>query len=744
MKLNSYQKILALLIVLVIGNSTLSAQTTGCVYGDCSAGYGKYVWANGDNYTGNWTDVKMHGNGTYLFGSGSKYSGDFEFGKRHGQGTYTWSSGTSYSGFWQNDLQHGEGTEYYTDGTIKSGIWESGTYKGAAGAVTGCIFGNCENGYGIYVWEDGEKYDGEWQNNKRYGQGTNYFSTGARYEGAWKNDLRSGIGTNFGVDGSTKSGLWDADRYVGTGENNYGCISGNCETGFGVYTWEDGERYEGNWADSKRNGQGTNIFASGQKYSGEWKDDHRHGYGIASYSDGSTKAGMWDTDNYLGEEQKSEGCISGNCDTGFGTYITTGGDKYVGTFKDGYYHGEGTYAFADGGTYSGAFNLGSYEGFGTFTFADGRKYVGEFKANGYNGIGTMYYLDGTTKSGLWENSVFIGKKESKTLPAITWISPQYTNSTQIQKDIDVKLCVKSESELSNTQIFVNGILKMNVGTRGYSVVSSTCDYTIEKNIPLEVGTNQIEVKITNAGGTVSSDKRTITVSSPANTTTEKRIALVIGNSAYQTSPLRNPKNDAVTIAAELRKVGFEVMEYTDLSQADMLKNIRAFGNKLAAEKGTGLFYFAGHGLQLNGENYIVPVDAIIEKEQDVELEAVNLKRVLGEMDYAANDLNIVILDACRNNPFVRSFRSGGNNGLATTIAPKGTFIAYATAPGSVASDGTGQNGLYTEELVKAMQQPGKRIEDVFKQVRNGVYEKSGKQQVPWENSSIFGDFYFKQ
>ncbi len=198
------------------------------------------------------------------------------------------------------------------------------------------------------------------------------------------------------------------------------------------------------------------------------------------------------------------------------------------------------------------------------------------------------------------------------------------------------------------------------------------------------------------------------------------------------------------MAAELRTMGFEVMEYTDLGQADMIKKIREFGNKLAADKGTGLFYFAGHGLQLNGENYIVPVDAMIEKEQDVELEAVNLKRVLGEMDYAQNDLNIVILDACRNNPFARSFRSGGNNGLATTIAPKGTFIAYATAPGSVASDGTGQNGLYTEELVKAMRTPGKRIEDVFKQVRNGVYEKSGKQQVPWENSSIFGDFYFKQ
>jgi uncharacterized caspase-like protein len=129
---------------------------------------------------------------------------------------------------------------------------------------------------------------------------------------------------------------------------------------------------------------------------------------------------------------------------------------------------------------------------------------------------------------------------------------------------------------------------------------------------------------------------------------------------------------------------------------------------------------------------------------DVELESVNLKRLLGEMEYAQNDLNIVILDACRNNPFARSFRSGGGQGLAPQQVPTGTYIAYATAPGSVASDGSEKNGLYTQELLKALQKPGLKIEDVFKEVRRNVVQISEKKQTPWDNSSILGDFYFKQ
>ncbi len=223
---------------------------------------------------------------------------------------------------------------------------------------------------------------------------------------------------------------------------------------------------------------------------------------------------------------------------------------------------------------------------------------------------------------------------------------------------------------------------------------------------------------------------------------ERRVALVIGNGAYSSSPLKNPPNDAKAMAAALSKLGFEVMHHQDIDQTEMRRAIRDFGERLE-QGGVGLFYYAGHGMQVDGRNYLIPVrsDALIQKESDVELEAVDLGRVLGTMKGAKNRLNIVVLDACRNNPFARSFRSG-SRGLAEVHAPVGTFIAYATAAGSVAADGDGANGAYTEALLRHIQTPGEQLEMVFKSVRTDVYQASGGAQVPWDNNSILGEFYF--
>ena len=227
---------------------------------------------------------------------------------------------------------------------------------------------------------------------------------------------------------------------------------------------------------------------------------------------------------------------------------------------------------------------------------------------------------------------------------------------------------------------------------------------------------------------------------PANQNAEPRVALVIGNSAYRDAPLPNPVNDASDMAAALKKVGFDVIAGGNRTQGDMLRDIDEFGQRLK-RGGVGLFYFAGHGMQVRGENYLIPVGAKIQKELDVEVEAIKLSRVLNEMEEARNTLNILILDACRNNPFARSFRSGAN-GLGQVIAPAGTLIAYATNPGNTASDGPGRNGLYTAELLAAIREPGLKVEDVFKRVRARVLEKSNGNQAPWENSSLVGDFYF--
>ncbi len=238
-----------------------------------------------------------------------------------------------------------------------------------------------------------------------------------------------------------------------------------------------------------------------------------------------------------------------------------------------------------------------------------------------------------------------------------------------------------------------------------------------------------------------SDSRSIIKTEKSKYLSEKRVALVIGNSKYKSSPLKNPVNDSRAISEALNDLGFEVISGEDLTQKEMKKKIAYFGKKIK-NGGVGLFYYAGHGMQVNGYNYLIPVKSIINSEEDVEYEAVNAGRVLAQMDSAKNRLNIVILDACRDNPFARSFRSG-TKGLAQMDAPSGTLLAYATAPGSVASDGSGQNAVYTKGLISTLKTPGLKIEDVFKRVRAKVRKETGGKQTPWESSSLEGDFYFK-
>ncbi len=223
-------------------------------------------------------------------------------------------------------------------------------------------------------------------------------------------------------------------------------------------------------------------------------------------------------------------------------------------------------------------------------------------------------------------------------------------------------------------------------------------------------------------------------------TTEKRTALIIGNSKYIDAPLKNPVNDANDMATVLEQLGFNVSLRVNATKRTMEESIRTFGTQLQSGS-MGLFYFAGHGIQYRGRNYLIPVHAEIKSEADVAYEAVDAGRILSQMENAGNELNIIILDACRNNPFARSFRSA-NKGLTKMDAPTGSILAYSTAPGSVAADGTGRNGLYTEYLLKHMRKPGTTVERMFKLVRRDVTGNSNKEQVPWESSSLIGDFFF--
>lgn len=225
---------------------------------------------------------------------------------------------------------------------------------------------------------------------------------------------------------------------------------------------------------------------------------------------------------------------------------------------------------------------------------------------------------------------------------------------------------------------------------------------------------------------------------------EPRIALVIGNAKYASvSPLENPVPDARLMATELGAAGFEVTLVTDASQLDLNRAIAQFGRDLrsAGKDATGLFYYAGHGVQTFGTNYLVPIDASLTDAADLSLVGVQAEAVLRQMASARNKTNIVILDACRDNPF-ETIADLGDNGLAEMKAPTGTFLSYSTAPGAVALDGTGSNSPFTQALASQISAPGLPIEQMFKQVRVEVLAQTEGQQTPWDTSSLTNQFYF--
>ena len=759
------KKTIIITMMLLMASYSFS-QKKGCISGNCDNGYGTWVYPSGEKYTGDWVNKKMHGNGAYYYKSGDIYKGQFNNNKLQGIGTVVFKNGAKYTGNYFNNKMDGEGTYFHTSGKVQKGLWINGEFAETNNSKkTGCISGNCKNGFGTYVSKDGEKYigniknmkrngqgtyyfssgewyNGEWKDNIRHGQGVNYFADGEKYDGQWVDDYRHGYGTHYYVDGSQKSGMWENNRFVGTGKNNYGCISGNCVDGFGVYRWKHGEFYVGDWKNNKRNGQGRNVWPNNETYDGNWLNDKRNNYGVQTYPEKESKIGFWKEDKFISKNAAKSGCVSGNCANGYGTYIFKDGKAYTGTFSNNRFDGQGTFTFTSGTTYSGEFRGGKFHGQGTKIVVGKGKYVGDFKNGKYNGLGTFYFADGRIKSGKWKDNNFSGTAQANLkAPKIAWISPKLASSELKESEAEIKLCITSKEQPQNIQVFVNNKLQMNNAVRGLKVVKSSCSFTFVRTVKLKPGDNAIKVVVTNGAGEVTSEVKNIKYNSEQNKKL-KRYALVIGNSTYEHSPLKNPTNDAKAMAASLKKQGFEVSVFYNQTQEQMKKNISEFGTKITENKGVGLFFYAGHGLQVYGENYLVPVDAHIAKYQDIELEAVNLNRVTGEMAYARNDINIIILDACRNNPF--SGDPNGGKGLASAPAPSGSFLAFATAPGSVAADGTGGNGLYTQELLKALNTEGWKIEDVFKEVRREVYKLSGKQQTPWENSSIFDDFYFSK
>ena len=340
-----------------------------------------------------------------------------------------------------------------------------------------------------------------------------------------------------------------------------------------------------------------------------------------------------------------------------------------------------------GHKYVGEFRYGAFNGRGSYTMADGQKYVGEFMDSVYHGQGTEYRADGSIlRSGTWEYGNFIRADEISTPAAqdyvqeLTPLRRESQAATQRQREMD------EQPKQPQPQ-------------------------------------------------------PTVTAQLQAIPALGKRVALVIGNAAYKVHPLRNPRNDADDVSRSLKGSGFEVIDLRDASLTQMRSAIRQFGDKLLASD-AGLVYYSGHGIAIRGRNYFIPVNADIQREDEVSDQSLDVALILEKMSTAQKAVNILIVDACRDDPFGRSFRSS-SKGLASMEAPRGTIVAYATSPGKVAADGDGRNSPYTKHLVRAMQAPNKPIELVFKEVRRAVQDETKNLQTPWENTSLSGDFYFR-
>ena len=450
------------------------------------------------------------------------------------------------------------------------------------------------------------------------------------------------------------------------------------EHGQGNFIWADGEEYIGQWMNGKKHGRGTYTYPSGSKYVGQWMNGKKHGQGTYTFPDGEGYIGQWKN----GEKH------------GRGTYTYPSGSKYVGEWKDGKKHGQGTYTFPDGEGYIGQWKDGKEHGQGTYTFPDGEGYIGQWKNGEKHGRGTYTYPSGAKYVGEYQNGVRRGQG-----------TYTYPSGAKIVGE------------------WVNGELN------GYAV-EYNADGTILKQGIWKDDEFQIAQNTTPSTTDAFSEQR--------------KLALLIGNAEYLNGPLDNPVNDARLIGATLKSLGFEVYIHENANQKTMKRAIRDFGKKLelAGEDAVGLFYFSGHGLQSEGENYLSPIGAEVRNEADVEIEMVSANAILKQMDFARNGLNIVILDACRTNRFSRGFRSA-QNGLADNIAaPTGSILAYATAPDSVAYDGRGDNSPYAEALAEAMLMPNTPVEAVFKAVRISVINETDEKQVPWESTSLTGEFMF--
>ena len=522
------------------------------------------------------------------------------------------------------------------------------------------------------------------------------YRNGYQYVGEVFQNLRHGYGILYYGDTKVFEGQFKNNEKNGTGKlfDSKGLF---VKTGI----WQDGVILEDNFADNSKqanNTQNTQNNATPVVY-GKSNLPACQGSDASRWSNCQGAFNYTNGDRYEGEFR--DGKLSGQ-----GTYYFLAdnefkGDKYVGELKDGSVYGQGTYTFANGDMYEGEYKDGVSNGQGTYKWANGDKYVGEWKDNQRTGRGIIYSAIGSIKdSGIYKDNVLVTSQ---------YIDPNsFTRIARNSTAPVVSDAQRQENERKAAQLE-------------------------EDRRRLEEEKRQIALERQR----VDSQKNQAQIA-PDN---RRRFALVIGNDSYSSLPvLSNAVNDSKAMSEALKQANFEVSYYKNLSKRQMEEALNNFSKKLGKDD-VGMFYFAGHGIQADSRNFLIPVSENVKKSSDVPFEGVDVDRVMASLRDSRNSLNIVVLDACRNS---LDTRGGMSRGLTVTDAPQGSIVAYATSPGKTASDGDSGNSPFTKNLIRVMQRKGLKIEDVFKEVRVAVSRETNGEQVPQELSQLVSDFYFRQ
>ena len=505
--------------------------------------------------------------------------------------------------------------------------------------------------------------------------GSHTFASGNKYVGEYKDGKRNG---QFIV--TYASG----DKYVGEYKDGK-------RNGQGTYTFADGAKYVGEYKDGKYNGQGTYTATNGDKFVGEHKRGLRNGQGTHTFANGN---------KYVGEYKDNKRN---------GQFIVTyaNGSKYVGEFRGNQKNGRGTNTFANGNKYVGEYKDGKRNGQFIVTYANGSKYVGEYKDDKKNGLGIKYLANGNVdQSGIWKDGNLVQSKfiDVATFTRIPNLSNSASNQAQRRKPEEQAKQDQAENEALATAL--------------NSALAKAARKQKELEAQLAAAQQQTQVKPTAPIGPRLSVH-----------------AIVIGNGAYQGSGrLDNPINDARAISAKLKSMGFKVTTIENADRTKLVSSLVKFGAS-AVDSDLTLFFYAGHGVQISGKNYMLPTDTNLNQIGGVELHGISLNSVVER--FLPGKTKLVFLDACRDNPLLQVASRSVSRGLAPISVSQGTLISYATKDGSVAADGSGKNSPFTKALLQHIDSPDD-IAVVLRRVRDQVMRETGGQQQPWEYGSLSG------